>query len=93
MRRTKLILAAVAAVAAMMVVAAPAMADVEFRQSGDGVSNSFSLDGGGGSFSSQGVLSLGGSSHGDISFDGVDIDRNDIGDGGFLLVGGLSSIG
>ena len=90
MRRTKLILAAVAAVATMMLVAAPAMADVELQQGG--VGNSFSSDGGG-SFSSQGVLSLGGSSHGDISFDGVDIDDIDTGDGGFILVGGLSSVG
>ena len=43
MRRIKVILAAVAAVATMLVLAAPAMADTSFS-SGNGVSQSFEID-------------------------------------------------
>ena len=83
MRRIKVILAVVAAVATMMVLTAPAMADTSFS-SGNGVSQSFEIEhissggSGGGSTGNvateQGVVQDNADVHGDIVFEGSSLE-------------------
>ena len=74
MRRIKVILAVVALVIAMMVFAAPAMADMEMSSSGGNSVGSFGGGGGDVDFSSDGGSLVGGTG-GDIDFgDDGDID-------------------
>ena len=74
MRRIKVILAVVALVIAMMVFAAPAMADMEMSSSGDDSIGSFGGGGGDVDFGSGGGTLFGGTG-GDIDFgDDGDID-------------------
>ncbi len=84
MRRVKVFVAMVAVVAAMTVLAAPAMADSELTQTVGGVSQTFSSDNG--SADIGGVLIVDGDSD-DIDFGGIELD--DV-SGGTTLVGSSS---